>query len=226
MKGVRVLLITVVFICVTSAYIGVFKSREVFTDLPVSGKTIILDPGHGGWDPGKAGIYGEDEKDINLKIAERIKDYLEQGGAEVYMTRTDDKALGDTKNEDMKNRISGAKKGETDVFISIHQNSFPSASVKGAQAFYYGGSAGGEALAKCIQQRLVTFADTDNKRVAKENDSYYILKKTDIASVIIECGFLSNPDEESRLNDEGYRDSIAWAVYMGIWDYFDGENFT
>ena len=202
------------------------KSRIVFMNMPVSGKVIILDPGHGGWDPGKAGIYGKDEKDINLMIAEKLRDYLEEGGAEVYMTRLDDSALGKTKSEDMKNRISSAKKGEADIFISLHQNSFPLAAAKGAQVFYYGKSEEGKALAESIQSRLVSFADESNKRLAKENESYYILKKTDIASVIIECGFLSNQDEEKRLNTEQYRDKIAWAIYMGIWDYFNDENFT
>lgn len=216
----------IIMVCIFSAVTAADKSHTVFYDMPVSGKVIILDPGHGGWDPGKAGSNGEDEKDINLKIAEDIKDYLEQGGAVVYMTRTEDEALGKTKNEDMKNRISSARKGEADIFISIHQNSFPAANVKGAQVFYHKTSEDGKRLAQNIQDRLVSFADNDNKRIAKENDSYYILKKTDIAAVIIECGFLSNAEEEKKLNSEDYRSKIAWAVYMGIWDYFEGENFT
>jgi len=226
MKHISGILTALVVSCVFAVVAEIDRSRVVFTELPVSGKVVIIDPGHGGWDPGKAGINGEDEKEINLKIAERIKDYLEQGGAEVYMTRMSDEALGKTKGEDMRNRISKAKKGDADAFISIHQNSFTSASAKGAQVFYYDGSSGGEALAGCIQERLITFADNENKREAKKNDSYYILKKTDIASVIIECGFLSNADEERKLNTEEYRDRIAWSVYMGIWDYFEGENFT
>ncbi len=220
------ILTAVIMVCIFSVVTLTDKSYTVFTDMPVSGKVVILDPGHGGWDPGKAGINGEDEKDINLKIAEEIKDHLEQGGAVVYMTRTGDDALGKTKNEDMKNRISSARNGEADIFISIHQNSFPAANVKGAQVFYHKASEGGKKLAESIQGHLISFADNENKRIAKENDSYYILKKTDIAAVIIECGFLSNPDEEKRLNSEDYRRKIAWAVYMGIWDYFKGENFT
>ena len=220
------ILSAVIMVCIFSVATAADKSHAVFYDMPVSGKVIILDPGHGGWDPGKAGINGEDEKDINLKIAEDIKDYLEQGGAYVYMTRSEDDALGKTKNEDMKKRISSARRGEADVFISIHQNSFPAANAKGAQVFYHKASEGGKRLAESIQGRLVSFADSENKRTAKENDSYYILRKTDIAAVIIECGFLSNEDEEKKLNTDEYRNRIAWAVYMGIWDYFEGENFT
>ncbi len=222
----RFMVIIAVVVCVVLGLWVRDKSRIVFMSMPVSGKVVILDPGHGGWDPGKAGIYGKDEKDINLMIAERLKDYLEEGGAQVYMTRVDDTALGKTKGEDMKNRISSAKKDEADIFISLHQNSFPSGSVKGAQVFYYGKSKEGKNLAESIQERLVSFADESNKRQAKENESYYILKKTDIASVIIECGFLSNNEEEEKLNTEQYRDKIAWAIYMGIWDYFKDENFT
>ena len=139
------------------------------------------------------------------------------------MTREADSALSQTKSSDMKERISLAKKGEADVFISIHQNAFTSPGAKGAQVFYYNGSGGGKALAECIQNRLISFADGENTRSAKQNSNYYILKKTDIAAVIIECGFLSNPSEEKKLNTEDYRDKIAWAAYMGLWDYFEAE---
>lgn len=223
LKHPIVLLSAAVALCTVSTYTNISKTSPAFSALPISGKVIILDPGHGGWDPGKTGINGENEKDINLKIALRIKDYLEQGGAEVYMTRETDTALSQTKSGDMKERISPAKKGEADVFISIHQNAFTSAGPKGAQVFYYNGSDGGKTLAECIQSRLISFADSENTRSAKQNSNYYILKKTDIAAVIIECGFLSNPSEEKKLNTEGYRDKIAWAVYMGLWDYFEAE---
>lgn len=225
-KRIMPVLFILVVACVAKVFVGIEKSKDVFSDLPVSGKIIIIDPGHGGWDPGKAGLNGEDEKEINLKIAERIRDYLEQGGAFVYLTRQDDSALGKTKNEDMKKRIAYSRDENADLFISIHQNAFPSASAKGAQVFYYEKSNDGKAVAECIQNRLVAFADESNTRVAKENNNYYVLKNTDVPAVIIECGFLSNPDEEKRLNSEEYRDRLAWAVYMGIWDYFDGENFT
>lgn len=101
-KRIMPVLFILVVACVAKVFVGIEKSKDVFSDLPVSGKIIIIDPGHGGWDPGKAGLNGEDEKEINLKIAERIRDYLEQGGAFVYLTRQDDSALGKTKNEDMK----------------------------------------------------------------------------------------------------------------------------
>ena len=224
LKHPIVLLSAAVVLCAALTYTDISKSSPAFSALPISGKTIILDPGHGGWDPGKTGISGENEKDINLKIALRIKDYLEQGGAEVYMTRETDTALSQTKSGDMKERINHAKKGEANVFISIHQNAFTSAAPRGAQVFYYNGSDGGRALAECIQSRLISFADSKNTRSAKQNSSYYILKKTDIAAIIIECGFLSNPAEERELNTEEYRDKIAWAVYMGLWDYFSEQS--
>lgn len=217
------ILTAAVFICTAVTALDISEAKQVFYSLPVSGKVIVIDPGHGGWDPGKTGVYGENEKDINLKIALRTKEYLEQGGATVYMTRETDSALAQTKTEDMKGRTVSAKKGEADIFISIHQNSFPSSSPKGAQVFYYNGSDGGKVLAECIQSRLISFADDKNTRAAKQNSDYYILKKTDIAAVIIECGFLSNPGEEKKLNTESYRDKIAWAVYMGIWDYFENS---
>lgn len=223
-KSVAALLFSVVVLCVSLTYAKI-EDMTVFSSLPVSGKNIIIDPGHGGWDPGKAGSI-TDEKDINLEIALLLRDYLLSGGAEVSLTRENDTALGKTKSEDMKKRTSHAQNGDADIFISIHQNSFPSESARGAQVFYFNGSEKGEALAECIQQRLVTFADKTNKRKAKENGSYYILKNTTAASVIVECGFLSNPTEEKSLNKDEYQKKLAWAIYMGIWDYFDGENFT
>lgn len=223
-KSVAALLFSVVVFCVSVTYAKT-DDLAVFSSLPVSGKNIIIDPGHGGWDPGKTGNI-TDEKDINLEIALLLRDYLLAGGAEVWLTRDEDEALGKTKDEDMKKRISYAEKGDADIFISIHQNSFPKENAKGAQVFYFNGSEKGEALAGSIQNRLVTFADSINKRKAKENGSYYILKNTSAASVIVECGFLSNPAEEESLNKKEYRQKLAWAIYMGIWDYFDLENFT
>ncbi len=224
MKGLTVLFLSIICFCISVAAVDK-KAENVFENLPVSGKTIIIDAGHGGWDPGKVSASVE-EKDINLLIAKRIEEYLSSSGAEVIMTRDSDTALGNTKNEDMKKRISIAKDDSADLFLSIHQNSFPQSSIKGAQVFYFKDSEEGKDLAEKIQNRLKTFADETNTRMAKDNNNYYILKNTEAAAVIIECGFLSNPEEEKKLKDNKYRDKIAWAVYMGIWDFFDNQNFT
>ncbi len=161
------------------------------------------------------------EKDINIDIAQKLCLFLEEAGADVYFTRSDDEALGQTKSEDMKKRISVVDESNADIMISIHQNAYPSENVKGAQTFYFKGSDGGKALAEKIQASLISALDEKNKRTAKENTSYYIIKNTEIPSVIIECGFLSNPDEEQKLNTEEYRLKTAWAIFDGIREYFN-----
>ena len=189
----------------------------------VENKVVILDPGHGGWDPGKTGEKGSDEKDINLKIAENVKFLLELGGAEVYMTRYDDSALGQNKQSDMKERMSVSENTNADVLVSIHQNAYPSANAKGAQTFFYKSSEEGRKLAQLIQKELVSLSSGENTREAKENSSYYMLKKSDTVSVIVECGFISNPEEEALLNEEEYQQKIAWAIYKGIFSYFEQQ---
>ena len=187
---------------------------------PSDQKTVLIDPGHGGWDPGKAGQRGEGEKNINLDIAVELGRMLESGGYMVFFTRKTDEALGGTKREDMKERILAGEDFDADIFISIHQNSFPSPNVKGAQVFYYSTSERSRLLADCIQKSLIENLDNTNTRTAKANEDYYILKNTKIPAAIIECGFLSNPSEEENLNSAEYKKKTAWAVYLGISEYF------
>ena len=199
------------------------KVSSIPTMLPVSGKTIIVDAGHGGWDPGKTGTNGDNEKDINLEISKILSKYLETVGANVVITRNEDIALGDFKREDMKERKNIANSSDADILVSIHQNSFPNKKTKGAQVFYYKNSEDSKKLAECIQEKLITEVDNDNNRLAKSNTEYYMLKSIDVPSVIVECGFLSNIKEEKLLNQKYYQEKIAWAIYMGIIEYFSNR---
>lgn len=191
--------------------------------MPVEDKNIVIDAGHGGWDPGKVRADGIKEKDVNLEISKKLQQYLEQGGAFVLTTRTDDSALSEKKRVDLKARKEIAADENVDMFISVHQNSFPKSSVKGAQVFYYSKSEESKLLAEKIQSRIKEVADSQNERVAKPNSEYYLLKQSKIPSVIVECGFLSNDDENAKLHDEEYQSRIAWAIYMGIMDYFSKD---
>lgn len=188
---------------------------------PLPEVKIVLDAGHGGWDPGKPGTGGADEKLLNLSVAEKLAEYLELGGAEVILTRTADEALGSGKQADMAERKRIANETGADLLVSIHQNAFPSAKAKGAQVFYHGNSGEGRLLAECVQESLRQRVDGSNTRQAKENKDYYILRTTKIPAVIVECGFLSNREEERLLNDAGYQEKLAWAIYCGILDYFE-----
>lgn len=208
-------------------FVGMFKTYfvdavETFS-MPVAKKNIVIDAGHGGWDPGKVRKDGIVEKNINLAIASKLQKYLEQGGAFVLTTRVEDKALSEKKRQDLKERKNIANEDSVDLMISIHQNSFPKETAKGAQVFYFDKSEESKKLAEIIQAKIKESVDNSNNRVAKANKEYYLLKKNRIPSVIVECGFLSNEEENKKLNDENYQEKIAWAIYMGIIEYYNGE---
>lgn len=206
---------------------GVFAlSKEVVQ--VVSGnrraaKTIVVDAGHGGDDPGM--VAGElKEKDINLAIAGKLKNYLEKAGFYVEMTRTEDKGLYEegTKNQkvqDMQNRVAFIGEKAPLLTVSIHQNSYPDSSVKGPQVFYYADSVEGEKLAEYIQERLNEALQVESPRQAKGNTSYYLLKKSVGVLNIVECGFLTNPEEAGKLQQEGYQEKVAEAVGEGVLEY-------
>lgn len=204
------------------------KTYNVTLEYPLSNKTIVIDPGHGGIDPGKVGLYGEDEKYINLKIAMKLKKLLKSAGAKVILTRKDNEGLyidnvSDSiwyKNEDMIKRRRIIRDSKGDVVISIHMNSYPDTTVFGPQAFYYEESSNGEKLAKLVQEELIDVSFKPNKREAKGNSNYIILKGNKIPSLVVECGFLSNLQEEQMLNKDKYQQNIAWAIMKGIVRYF------
>ena len=187
---------------------------------------IVIDAGHGGRDPGKVGISGCLEKDLNLQIAEKLREFLQLENIEIVMTRETDIGLysenaHNKKNEDMQNRVALIEKTEPVLTVSIHQNSYSDESIKGAQTFYYVKNPEGKALAKSIQDRLVYTLDKDNHRKAKADENYYLLKKVDSPIVIVECGFLSNPKECEALESDYYQEKVAWAIYIGIMQYLN-----
>lgn len=187
---------------------------------------IVLDAGHGGDDPGKIGINGSREKHINLAITQKLKYYLEANDIKVVLTREGDAGLYDAdaenkKVQDMKRRIEIMEAACPLAVISIHQNSYPEEYVKGAQVFYHKDSKDGEQLASLLQESLRERLDPENHRRIKANDSYYLLKKTKIPTVIVECGFLSNSYEASLLSEPDYQDRVAWAIHMGIIRYIN-----
>lgn len=192
-------------------------------------RCVVIDAGHGGEDPGKVGINGELEKEVNLEIALLVKQYLESNDVKVVMTREDGEGLNDAnasnkKVQDMKRRIALIEEAAPVVTVSIHQNSYPEEYVHGAQVFYYDGSTEGQKLAERIQAQMIKKADPENKRQIKANDSYYLLKKTGTPIVIVECGFLSNRAEAEKLCTEEYQEKIAWAIHMGILQYLNATD--
>ena len=190
---------------------------------------VVIDAGHGGRDPGKIGVSGQEEKDINLQIAARLKGYLEASDVTVVMTRDEDIGLysesdSHKKAADMENRTRLIDSVSPNLAVSIHQNSYHQEDVSGPQMFYYTGSEKGERLAEILQESLQTTLQIKGKgRAAKANNSYYLLLNVKAPMVIAECGFLSNPSEAALLSEEEYQDRVAWALHMGIMQYLNQE---
>lgn len=207
----------------------VVSSSRVATDGEIKEKPcVVIDAGHGGADPGKVGVDGNLEKDINLKIAKKLAGFLEAEDVEVVLTRETDAGLYDEnvsnkKVQDMKNRVALIEEKKPALTVSIHQNSYHEEYVHGAQVFYYEGSQESKALAERIQQVLAARIDPDNARQAKPNDSYYLLKKTSSPIVIVECGFLSNYEEAQKLSSELYQEKTAWAIHLAVMNYLNKE---
>ncbi|NEW09628.1 N-acetylmuramoyl-L-alanine amidase CwlD [Paenibacillus sp. SYP-B3998] len=199
--------------------------------LPLSGKTIVLDAGHGGPDGGASSKEGVTEKEINLAITLQLRDYLQQAGALVVMTRETDKDLANSgtkgyskrKTEDLHNRADLTNEKNADLFLSVHLNSIPSQKWRGAQTFYYANNPNNSNLASLIQYELKrNLENTD--RVAKPADkTVYLLKTLKMPSALVEVGFLSNPEEARLLANDKYQKKVAASIYQGILRYYAGE---
>lgn len=230
-KSDFVTVIMAVFVAVT-AYTAINYGCKsiVVSALPFNGRIIVIDAGHGLPDGGAVSENGTVEQGLNLDIAKRLQHMLEQSGAYVLMTRADENSVADNldtkireiKRSDLKFRKSLRDSSGCDAFISIHMNKFEQSKYKGAQVFYSKTQVNSKLLGNCLQNSLIEIADPDNKRVAKEADnSIFILKNSDTPSVIVECGFISNAEEEAKLNSEEYREKLAYSIYNGICSYFD-----
>lgn len=188
--------------------------------------SVVIDPGHGGFDSGKVGIDGTLEKDVNLILAKKLEKLLTAADIQVIMTRTEDCGLyeetsANKKRQDMASRAAIINNANADCIISIHQNSYSDASIDGAQVFFYTDSKNGASLAALIQKELIRIVDPSNHRKEKSNSSYYLLKNVSNPIVIVECGFLSNLKESKKLMDDTYQQKLAWAIHLGILQYLN-----
>ncbi len=226
----RITIITLsVFISVFAFIFSMDKQNTVPTvSLPVSGKTIVVDAGHGKPDEGAESSTGTTEAETNLKIALKLQNLLEQSGSTVILTRSDENAIYDydsktlrqKKISDIHNRVKIGNESSADIFVSIHLNKIPQQQYDGWQTFYNAQSSDGKKLAESIQKNLNDAIQKENNRVAKTIDNIYIIKHVEIPTTIVECGFLSNPEEEKLLLQDEYQDKLAWGIYNGIIDYF------
>ncbi len=196
--------------------------------LPVSNKVIVLDAGHGKPDEGAQSSTGTTEAETNLKITLKVQSLLEQSGATVILTRSDDEAIYDLdsktlkqkKISDIHNRVKIGNEAHADIFVSIHLNKIPQEQYWGWQCFYKEGNEQSIKLAKSLQENLNESIQKENKRVAMKLENVYIMKHVEIPISIVECGFLSNKEEEKMLLEDEYQNKLAWGIYNGIMDYF------
>lgn len=198
---------------------------SVLATTPAGLLTVVIDAGHGGIDGGCVGtLEGSNERELNLIYANTLKKYLEEYGIKVVMTRTTTDGLYSTfstnrKKDDMAKRKQIIENAKADVVISIHMNSFPLKSCRGAEVFYNLNNEVSKKLGECIQTSLhssLAYA----KKEAKTGD-YYMLTCSDIPAVIIECGYLSNIEEEKLLLSKEYREKLCYAILCGLIKYLD-----
>lgn len=221
-KKNNILLVILLISIAWMAYIAL--SSVAPTSAPVAPNTIVIDPGHGGMDGGAVSANGVMEKDINLSIALKLKEIAEESGMTVVMTRTEDKSLHTTdsskirvqKRSDLAQRKKILEETGALAFISIHLNKFEQSKYKGAQVFYAKNDKSQE-LANCIQQQLIEGLKDGNTRQAKQvAPDLYIFKGVKQTAVVVECGFLSNPEEEALLQQEEYQKKLAYYIFEGI----------
>lgn len=200
-------------------------------NLPLSGKVIVLDPGHGGPDGGAVATDETSEKEIALEVSKLLRNYLQQSGAIVYMTRETDKdlagegraSLSSRKAEDIRNRLAFIEQHDPDLFLSIHLNSVPSSRWRGAQTFYYPKFDKSRHLAMMVQEEIIRNLENTHRKALAINN-VYLLKYSPVPSALIEIGFLSNPDERELLKQSSYQKQMANSIYLGVLRYATEED--
>ncbi|WP_026074623.1 N-acetylmuramoyl-L-alanine amidase CwlD [Brevibacillus massiliensis] len=199
--------------------------------LPLAGTVIAIDPGHGGFDGGAVSRDGAAiEKNITLPISLYLRDFLQQSGAFVVMTREEDKdlatpeahRLGKRKSEDIRERVKLVNKNAPDFLVSIHLNAFPSPKWSGAQTFYFPGFKESGEMAYLIQDEIKrVLGNTD--RAPKKTSDVFLIREVECPAVLVEVGFLSNGNEAKMLQSSEYQKAMANAIYQGILRHYAGE---
>lgn len=214
-----VLAVLIIVSAVTATAIAINSSN-----VPKIGYTVVIDAGHGGRDNGVSGPNGSKEAALNLDVAKKLERYLVRSGITVIMTRTNGSGLyglatKNFKTKDMLARETIIKEASPDIVLSIHMNAFPQTNQRGAQVFYRSSNAESVRMAGIIQSMLAkNIEHCDRKQMAGD---YYILNCTDDPAVIIECGFLSNSDDERLLMSDSYQEKMAYNIYLGAMKYLD-----
>ena len=218
MKFLKSIIITLIFFLLGTTGVNALENNE-------NSYKVLIDPGHGGYDGGTKSKNGTLEKDINLQISLKLKDILKNKGYNVSMTREDDIALANKKIEDLNLRCKMKKETDCDIFISIHQNAFKTGNTKGLQV-WYSNNEKSKNLAESIQLSVKEQLQNNNNRVAKnaKNDYKILRDGYDGGSIIVECGFLSNYEDEQNLKNDEYHNKLVEAITIGIEKYFSEKH--
>ena len=195
-------------------------------------KTVIIDAGHGGEDCGAIGKNGSYEKDLNLQVAYTLGEMLTEKGYAVIYTRTEDKLLytdeenikGIRKISDLKNRCKIAKEYPDSVFISIHMNSFTDPKYSGLHVYYSQNNDSSKELASMVQSNVIRTLQKDNNRTIKPGKSIYVLENIENTAILIECGFLSNPEECEKLSQKEYQKELCFSIMCAMIEYIENKN--
>lgn len=227
----KILIISMFFITIIiTAYVNTPKYEIIPTmSVPVLNKTIVLDAGHGTPDEGAQNNEGMTEAKVNLEIVYKTKKLLEECGAKVILTRSDEnaiydgnaKTIGQKKVSDIKNRVKIGNESSADIFVSIHLNKISDTRCKGWQTFYNIRNENSKKLATSIQDSLNDTIKIENKRKPQKLTDVYIMKNVEIPITIVECGFLSNKEDANLLKTNEYQEKLAWGIYGGIMKYFE-----
>lgn len=208
--------------------LAVKKVKYVESQKILSKKTVVLDAGHGGKDSGTTAADGTLEKEINLGIVLNLYDFLRFSGINAVTIRNNDSECyppkSDTSRSDLYNRLDFVNNIDNSILISIHQNHFEDASEWGMQVWYTANVESSKILADNILDISKSFLQPENQRVNKPSDnSYYILYQATVPSVMVECGFMSNPEENNRLKNDKYQKQLSYTILMGINKYLTEE---
>lgn len=224
-KRVNFILLSITFSILISSF---HQNSILVNSLPITNHSVIIDAGHGLPDGGATGKDGSIESNLNLEISLKLQNLLEASNCTVLLTRSDEngiydesaKSIKNKKISDMKNRVLLSEELDSDIFVSIHMNKLNISKYYGFQTFYKSNDSNSQILADKIQQNLNTYVDSTNTRKIKPISDIYLAKHISIPFVLVECGFLSNTNENKLLQDSSYQNKLAWSIYTGIMDYF------
>lgn len=223
-QNITILCISLAVLIFPLVFFQHIKADTVNSYVSFNKPTVIIDGGHGGKDGGAVSVTGTLEKDINLSIAHKLERLLNANGFDTLMTRTTDNEVSDNeeikKHDELKNRVDIFNSSADNIVISIHQNKFTQEQYSGTQIFYSQNNSKSEILAENIKNSVVSLIQNDNKRECKKAGSeIFILDNSNVPTVLVECGFLSNYQEANSLDSEEYQNKLTYCIFLGIQEF-------